>query len=98
MLIRRPVFELAGLLDEEYFFSFEDIDFCLRAADKGFRSACVEAAVAYHEGASTIGRQSPRRMLFATRDHLATPSRALPHRGTARSGRPPCSASTPPAC
>ena len=52
MLIRRSVLELTGLLDEEYFFSFEDIDFCLRAAEKGFRSACVEAAVAYHEGAA----------------------------------------------
>jgi GT2 family glycosyltransferase/glycosyltransferase involved in cell wall biosynthesis len=75
MLIRRPVFELAGLLDEEYFFSFEDIDFCLRAADKGFRSACVESAIAYHEGASTIGRQSPRRVYFATRNHLRLQSR-----------------------
>ena len=54
MLIRRQVFELTGLLDEEYFFSFEDIDFCFRAADKGFRSACVEAAIAYHQGASTM--------------------------------------------
>ena len=75
MLIRRSVFELTGLLDEEYFFSFEDIDFCLRAAEKGFRSACVEAAVAYHEGASTIGRQSPRRVYFATRNHLRLQSR-----------------------
>jgi GT2 family glycosyltransferase/glycosyltransferase involved in cell wall biosynthesis len=75
MLIRRRVFELAGLLDEEYFFSFEDIDFCLRAADQGFRSACVEAAIAYHEGASTIGRQSPRRVYFATRNHLRLQSR-----------------------
>jgi GT2 family glycosyltransferase len=75
MLIRRSVFELTGLLDEEYFFSFEDIDFCLRAAEKGFRSACVEAAIAYHEGANTIGRQSPRRVYFATRNHLRLQSR-----------------------
>ena len=74
MLIRRSVFELTGLLDEELF-SFEDIDFCLRAAEKGFRSACVEAAVAYHEGASTIGRQSPRRVYLATRNHLRLQSR-----------------------
>ena len=35
MLIRRRSSSSTGLLDEEYFFSFEDIDFCLRAADKG---------------------------------------------------------------
>ena len=73
MLIRRSVFELTGLLDEEYFFSFEDIDFCLRAAEKGFRSACVEAAVAYHEGASTIGRQSPRRGVLRDPQSPETP-------------------------
>lgn len=75
MLIRRSVFEAAGLLDEDYFFSFEDIDFCLRAADAGFQSACVLASVAYHEGASTIGRRSSRRVYFATRNHLKLQAR-----------------------
>ena len=32
MLIRREVFERVGLFDEEYFFSFEDLEFCQRAA------------------------------------------------------------------
>jgi N-acetylglucosaminyl-diphospho-decaprenol L-rhamnosyltransferase len=31
LLIRRAVFDAIGLLDEEYFFSFEDLDFCLKA-------------------------------------------------------------------
>ncbi len=70
MLIRRDVFERAGLLDEAYFFSFEDIDFCLRAAACGFGSACVPEAIAYHEGGRTIGRRSPSRVYYATRNHL----------------------------
>lgn len=70
MLIRRAVFERIGLLDEAYFFSFEDIDFCLRAADAGFRSACVRGAAAYHEGGGTIGHRSAERVYFATRNHL----------------------------
>ena len=48
MLIRREVFERIGLLDEAYFFSFEDIDFCLRARKAGFHTACVQDARAYH--------------------------------------------------
>ncbi|MEN3336593.1 MAG: hypothetical protein V7647_269 [Acidobacteriota bacterium] len=75
MLIRRSVFDKAGLLDEDYFFSFEDIDFCFRAADAGFHSACVLASIAYHEGASTIGRRSSRRVYFATRNHLRLQAR-----------------------
>jgi GT2 family glycosyltransferase/glycosyltransferase involved in cell wall biosynthesis len=75
MLIRQEVFDRAGLLDEDYFFSFEDIDFCLRAEDAGFRSACVPEAVAYHEGGRTIGRRSTRRVYFATRNHLRLQAR-----------------------
>jgi len=80
MLIRRAVFERAGLLDEAYFFSFEDIDFCLRARDAGFQTACVQDAVGYHEGGRTIGRRSARRVYFATRNHLRLAAQA----GTAR--------------
>ena len=70
MLIRRAVFERAGLLDEDYFFSFEDIEFCLRAGGAGFQTGCVQEALAYHEGGRTIGRRSARRVYFATRNHL----------------------------
>jgi GT2 family glycosyltransferase len=81
MLVRRGVFEQAGLLDEQYFFSFEDIDFCLRAAERGFRTACAQEAIAYHEGGRSIGRRSARRVYFATRNHLRLAARAGAPRG-----------------
>lgn len=83
MLVRREVFDEIGWLDEEYFFSFEDIDFCLRAADAGFRTVCVPDAIAYHEGGRSIGRRSPRRVYFATRNHLRLAHRVAPRRGAA---------------
>lgn len=70
MLIKREVFERVGLLDVAYFFSFEDIDFCLRARAAGWHTICAQRAVAYHEGGRSIGRRSPRRVYFATRNHL----------------------------
>jgi len=70
MLIRREVFERVGFLDEQYFFSFEDVEFCLRARAGGFRTVCAQTAIAYHEGGRTIGRRSSRRVYFATRNHL----------------------------
>lgn len=76
MLIRREVFEQVGFLDEAYFFSFEDIDFCLRARSAGFQTGCVQDAVAYHEGGRTIGRRSARRIYFGTRNHLRLAARA----------------------
>jgi GT2 family glycosyltransferase/glycosyltransferase involved in cell wall biosynthesis len=70
MLIRRSLLDRVGLLDEQYFFSFEDIEFCLRARAAGFHTGCVPDAVAYHEGGRTMGRRSARRVYFATRNHL----------------------------
>jgi GT2 family glycosyltransferase len=70
MLIRRRVFEEAGLLDEAFFFSFEDIEFCLRARRAGFDVLSVSEAIAYHEGGRSIGRLSPDRVYYAARNHL----------------------------
>jgi GT2 family glycosyltransferase len=70
MLIRRDVFDRIGLLDERYFFSFEEIDFCLRARAAGFATRVAGSAVAYHEGGQAIGPRSPRRLYFAARNHL----------------------------
>ena len=38
LLVTRAVWERAGLLDERYFFGFEDIDLCLRARAAGLRT------------------------------------------------------------
>jgi GT2 family glycosyltransferase len=78
MLIRREVFDAVGQFDDDYFFSFEDIDLCLRARNAGFRTACVQEAVAYHEGGRSIGRRSARRVYFATRNHLKLSQRIGP--------------------
>jgi len=70
MLIRKEVLQEVGLLDEDYFFSFEDLDLCLRARREGYSTVCVGRATAYHEGGQSIGKHSPRRIYFATRNHL----------------------------
>ena len=75
MLVAREVFDRIGLFDEDYFFSFEDLDFCLRAHDAGFSTVIVPAAAAYHEGGRSIGAVSPRRLYFASRNHLLLASR-----------------------
>jgi GT2 family glycosyltransferase len=78
MMIRRAVLDRVGLLTENYFFSFEDIDFCLRAREAGFATACVPEAAAVHDGSRTIGRRSGSRLYFATRNHLLLAARVTP--------------------
>jgi GT2 family glycosyltransferase/glycosyltransferase involved in cell wall biosynthesis len=75
MLVRREVFDRVGLLDECYFFSFEDIDFCLRARTAGFRTACAVRATVLHAGSASIGPRSPRLIYFGIRNHLLLGSR-----------------------
>jgi GT2 family glycosyltransferase len=70
VLVARDTWERVGLLDERYFFGFEDIDFCLRARAAGVGTWLDASAVAYHEGGGTLAPTSPRRFYFAARNHL----------------------------
>jgi GT2 family glycosyltransferase len=78
MLVRRAVFDRVGLFFEDYFFGFEDLDLCLRARIAGFTTACVGSAVVPHEGSASIGRTSPERIYYATRNHLLLAARISP--------------------
>ena len=81
MLIRRSVFGGVGLFDERYFYSFEDIEFCLRARRAGHRILLVPQALAYHEGHQSIGAASASRLYYAARNHLLLAQSALPLTG-----------------
>src|SRR5204863_10109289 len=58
--------------------SLEDVDYCLRARAQGFVTICVFGASARHAGSRSIGRRSPHRLYFATRNHLRLASRVAP--------------------
>ncbi|OFW32909.1 MAG: hypothetical protein A3G76_14120 [Acidobacteria bacterium RIFCSPLOWO2_12_FULL_65_11] len=88
MLVSREVFEVIGLLDEDYFFSFEDVDFCLKARRAGFATVLAGSATVYHEGSRSIGAAGPERLYFAARNHLLMAELAEPSIGRlARLGR-----------
>lgn len=47
LLVRREVFEVAGLLREDWFMYFEDAEFCVRAGRAGWRVGVVSSAIAH---------------------------------------------------
>jgi GT2 family glycosyltransferase len=51
-LTRRQVYEKVGLLDESFFFGWEDNDFCLRARKAGFRLVWTPEATLLHKYSS----------------------------------------------
>jgi GT2 family glycosyltransferase len=76
-----------GPFDEDYFFSFEDADWCVRARRAGFGLAVVKGARARHVGGLTIGRGSPDRLYYAARNHLRAVEKLRASRGPARWAR-----------
>jgi GT2 family glycosyltransferase len=70
MLVSRAALDRVGPIDEAYFFSFEDVDWCVRARRAGFGLGIVRGARARHEGSHTIGRASPERLYYAARNHV----------------------------
>lgn len=59
LMFRRDVWERLGGLDEAYYpVWFEDVDFCRRAADAGYRIEYIPGAAAEHLGGHSVGRMS----------------------------------------
>jgi len=55
LAVRRDVLEAIGLLDDDFFFSAEDVDFAWRAQLAGYRCVYVPGAVVYHRLAASGG-------------------------------------------
>jgi GT2 family glycosyltransferase len=82
-MVRGDAFDRVGALDEGYFHSFEDTDWCFRARRAGLEVAVVLGAVARHGGGRTLGAASPLRLYYAARAHLRAAERMA---GGARGG------------
>lgn len=70
MLIKRQLINQIGSLDEHYFFGIEDIDFCFRAKQAGFKVFYQpQAKVIHHHGLSSGGPRTVKKMVME-RDNL----------------------------
>ncbi len=87
LMVSAQALDRVGPLDEVYFHSFEDTDWCLRARRAGFGLAVVLGAAARHAGGRTLGLASPERLYYAARNHLRVVERLLPLSGVARWSR-----------
>lgn len=68
IIIKREVFNKIGLLDENFFAYFEEIDFCTRAKKEKFKIAYMPHSTILHKvGASTINKQ---KLYLKTRNSL----------------------------
>ncbi len=71
MFIRREVFGRIGLLDEDFFLNYEEIDFCTRARKAGFANIYVPSGHVWHKvSVSFGGEDSPLKAYFTFRNRL----------------------------
>jgi GT2 family glycosyltransferase len=55
LVVRRDVFDEVGGLDESFEVAFNDVDFCLRIAQRGYRNVWTPWAELYHHESATRG-------------------------------------------
>src|SRR3989339_275150 len=71
LLAGRQVFEAIGLLDEDYYHGYEDVDWCCRAKQAGFSIGVIPKAKIFHKFAvSAGGKYSAFYTYFRTRNNL----------------------------
>ena len=71
MLIRRSVINDIGMLSDDYFAVCEDLDFCLRAQEAGYRVKYIPSATVWHvESASSGGVDAPQYVYYQTRNYF----------------------------
>lgn len=69
-LVRRSLFEALGGFDERFFVYFEEVDFSLRARDRGFRSVYLSKARAYHRGGGVTEQVKGARLFYSLRSRI----------------------------
>ena len=77
MLIRTEAVNLVGLFEEGFFAHMEEIDFCWRLQNAGYKLAAVPASTVYHVGGGTLPQGNPRKVYLNYRNGLWMMARNL---------------------
>lgn len=81
MLIKREVIKKIGFLDEQLYLYLEDVDFCLRARQAGYKIVYEPKAVIWHKNASSSGKPGSKlHQYYQTRNRLIIGVRYAPWR------------------
>lgn len=70
LLVSRKLMDTIGWMDETYFLYYEELDWCERAKRAGFALFYVGQAVIYHKESLSVGKHSPLRTYYMTRNRL----------------------------
>ena len=78
MFVRADVWHQLGGLDGDFFAHMEEIDFCWRAKNKGYRVEYCPKSAIYHVGGGTLPKSNPRKTFLNFRNNLSMLYKNLP--------------------
>jgi GT2 family glycosyltransferase len=70
VLIKKKVFDKIGFLNKNYFVYFEDVDFCSRAKNVGFKLICNLNSKIWHKQAKSSGFKSKNYIYYFARNRI----------------------------
>jgi GT2 family glycosyltransferase len=70
MLVHRSVYEQVGFFYPKLFGYWEEVDFCWRAAQAGFKAAIITGAHMWHHVSKSFKQDQPRARYLAVRNQL----------------------------
>ena len=70
LMVRSDLYKKLGGLDDDFFAHMEEIDFCWRLANNGFKIYCVPSSVIFHVGGGTLHKSNPRKSYLNFRNNL----------------------------
>lgn len=69
-VVRRPIFDQLNGFDERFFVYFEEVDFSLRARDKGWASVCLTGTQCFHVGGGSSRQVKAARLFYSLRSRI----------------------------
>ena len=78
MFVRAELFLKHGGLDDSFFAHMEEIDFCWRMKNLGYKVFCCPQSKVYHIGGGTLPKNSPQKTYLNFRNNLSLLVKNLP--------------------
>lgn len=78
LFVRSELFHAMGGFDSDFFAHFEEIDFCYRLQNSGYRILCEPRSVVYHLGGGALSNESPFKLYLNYRNNLYMLHKNLP--------------------
>jgi len=82
MMVKREVIERVGLMPEIYFLYYEEVDWCAKMTNYGYKLYYEPRCTIWHKESQSTGQKSPLRTFYMTRNRLLYAFRNL--KGTSK--------------